>query len=182
MSSSKIILTINAQVPGGRDPKEDAHLLKTSIDRASPSDYWWVRVVSGSDGSSWEARTHFEVGFVGVVVILDDTVGVWEKQLDNLVPLRPFDYFAGRRRRGKSLAQTRMDEEEASGAPAKVLDLLRRAHDHLLGSRRRRRPQGGVAGCLMKKPEPRARPGALLTLIAWIQICSSAASAAKSTV
>ncbi|MQL69364.1 hypothetical protein Taro_001634 [Colocasia esculenta] len=93
-------------------------------------------------------------GDLRAVVILDDTVEVWEKHLDNLVSLRPYDYFAGRWRRGKSFAQMRMDEEEAEGGLAIALDLLRRAHEMFLDQ-----GAGGdlreVLRRLRKKPELR---------------------------
>ncbi|MQL74755.1 hypothetical protein Taro_007130 [Colocasia esculenta] len=91
-----------------------------------------------------------------VVVILDDTVDVWENHLDNLVRVRPYGYFAFHGRPGeKSFAEARLDEEEAAGALAKSLDLLRRAHEMFLDL-----GAGGdvreVLRCLREKPELRA--------------------------
>ncbi|XP_058725669.1 RNA polymerase II C-terminal domain phosphatase-like 4 [Vicia villosa] len=90
-------------------------------------------VISRDDGTQ-NRKKH--LGMVleneSAILILDDTKHVWPKHKDNLILMRRYLFFNSSCEhfgyKCKSLAELRIDESEADGALAKMLEVLKHIH------------------------------------------------------
>ncbi|QHO30619.1 RNA polymerase II C-terminal domain phosphatase-like [Arachis hypogaea] len=83
-------------------------------------EYFNAKVISRDDGTQ------------NTVVILDDTEQAWMKHRDNLILMERYHFFGSSCRQFgfncKSLAELKSDEDEAEGALAKILKVLKQIH------------------------------------------------------
>ncbi|GAB4818767.1 hypothetical protein N2152v2_005813 [Parachlorella kessleri] len=92
------------------------------------------RVISSGDTTQRSVKDlDIVLGNENVVLILDDTEGVWPRHRDNLVQIERYTYFpADARRFGlgcQSLLERRMDEDGERGALAVSLRIMAQVHE-----------------------------------------------------
>ncbi|KMS99186.1 hypothetical protein BVRB_2g047230 [Beta vulgaris subsp. vulgaris] len=95
--------------------------------------YFNSRVISQADCTQRHQKgLDVVLGQESAVLILDDTEGVWRRHKDNLILMERYHYFSSSCRQFgyscKSLSELKGDENEADGALATVLGVLKKIH------------------------------------------------------
>ncbi|XP_072081835.1 RNA polymerase II C-terminal domain phosphatase-like 4 isoform X1 [Arachis hypogaea] len=96
-------------------------------------EYFNAKVISRDDGTQKHQKgLDIVLGQESAVVILDDTEHAWVKHKDNLILMERYHFFGSSCRQFgfncKSLAELKSDEDEAEGALAKILQVLKQIH------------------------------------------------------
>lgn len=73
-----------------------------------------------------------EKGSEAFTIVIDDTIGVWQGHIENLVETTRYDYFptsaSRQKKQGRSIVETGRDENEHSGMLSIILGNIRRIH------------------------------------------------------
>ncbi|XP_021729225.1 RNA polymerase II C-terminal domain phosphatase-like 4 [Chenopodium quinoa] len=96
--------------------------------------YFNSRVISQADCTQRHQKgLDVVLGQESAVLILDDTEAVWQKHKENLILMERYHYFSSSCRQFgfncKSLSELKGDENEADGALATVLGVLKSIHE-----------------------------------------------------
>nr|XP_043626483.1 RNA polymerase II C-terminal domain phosphatase-like 4 [Erigeron canadensis] len=96
--------------------------------------YFSSRVIAQGDCTQRHQKgLDVVLGNENVVLILDDTEGVWGKHKDNLILMERYHYFASSCAQFgytcQSLSELKSDESEADGALTTILELLKKIHN-----------------------------------------------------
>ncbi|XP_021858055.2 RNA polymerase II C-terminal domain phosphatase-like 4 isoform X3 [Spinacia oleracea] len=97
--------------------------------------YFNSRVISKADCTRRHQKgLDVVLGKDSAVLILDDTEAVWQRHKDNLILMERYHYFSSSCRQFgfncKSLSELKGDENEADGALATVLGVLKKIHSN----------------------------------------------------
>ncbi|KNA16742.1 hypothetical protein SOVF_085710 isoform C [Spinacia oleracea] len=97
--------------------------------------YFNSRVISQADCTQRHQKgLDVVLGKDSAVLILDDTEAVWQRHKDNLILMERYHYFSSSCRQFgfncKSLSELKGDENEADGALATVLGVLKKIHSN----------------------------------------------------